>query len=650
MNVKISVKGTTIEIKNDKKKLIDHVMDYNKSQEALNIIQQEAMTLSAESVIDDQNNQKTLIQKIIDFFKRLKDAVIRAFKRFIGFIRHIFEILFNKHQIKDIQIDENVSSDVINQKNDKIKLLEKSDDVIKQNSDNIKNDFINPSSNTNIGVRYLLSNGKVIQSVIDIGNINQYAVFEGIKSIPNCANIENNLKYIQTSSDLITKVMSDGLNESDVRGYISNLQDMKRKLFVEATDNNTYTNVKLCISNFKGIKQLDQISKLGNDIGEKLDKCISGLNNSVDKETSIMKHQQKIIGLYSTLVTGYISSIVRIYIELTRIIEADVRILGDDADVGLYDKGVSVKRSFDTYYIDLRKVLLSKNAFTDDEYKHLRGIVDKLVSYFNAGNKSTITNRDMNTLYGEFLDIFMKKSNKLKMFTGKINNNTALTMYNFSAGYEGNGDIFITCQIVVDNRKKIDMSNIQTLYHVSYSSNLTEISSTIGNSEGMAGQGDLGQSIITKGNKLRVYASKYPVIKNGFPISDEGIYELIRVYNKMFFKQLVNKVGIDSIDSENILTQLLGGEKLYIYKIDPSKLRNANVYADPEHNGVLSKIIHKQVSDNCVYIETTDEKIKLDGKLPLSNFVNFNNVTNKLKDYVRNNIQSDHSISDKIDM
>jgi len=644
MNVKISVKGTTIEIKNDKKELIDHVMDYNKSQEALNIIQQEAMTLSAESVVDEQNNQKTFIQKIIDFFKRLKDAVVRAFNKFIGFIKRIFGILFNKHQIKDIQIDENVSPDVINQKNNKF------NNFIKQNSDNIKNDLINPSSKTNIGVRYLLGNGKVIQSVIDIGNINQYAVFEGIKSVPNCANIENNLNYIQTSSELITKAISDGLNESDVREYISSLQAMKQKLFVEATDSNTYTNVKLCISNFKGIKQLDQISKLGNDIGGKLDKCISELNNGVvDRETNIMKHQQKIIGLYSSLVTGYISSIVRIYVELTRIVEADVRILGDDAGVGEYVKGVSVKRYLDTYCIDLRKVLLSKNTFTDDEYKRLREIVDKLISYFNAGNKSTVTNRDMNTLYGEFLDIFMKKSNKLKMFTGKINNNTALTMYNFSAGYEGNGDIFITCQIVVDNRKKIDMSNIQTLYHTSYSSNLTEISPTIGNSEGMGGQGDLGQSIITKGNKLRIYAAKYPAMKNGFPISDEGIYEFIRIYNKMFFKRFVNKIGIDSIDSENILTQLLGGEKLYIYKIDPSKLRNVGIYADPEHNGVLSKIMHKQVSDNCVYIET-DEEIKLDGKLPLSNFVNFNNVTNKLKDYARNNIQFDQSISGKIDM
>jgi hypothetical protein len=605
-------------------------IDYQRSQEALNIMQQEAINISnrsVEAIMTSNNSQgESFFKKIINWFIKIKNFIVNTFKRIGAFIKRIFDVIFHKNKIKTVEVDNQqpVTPQEIEKKNEIIrtKMKTKNPNVTEEE---IEKKIIKPKP-TVIRVKYTMNDGNVVSSVIDVETINQYAVLEGIKSVPKCKHISENVSKLQEYNYEFNDI-------TDAGNKIHELKTLKEMCFEPASDASKIECIKECADSFKDIKRLENITSAGDALANKIDKTISELNTLNNKpdvtenETKKCKTMIKIVNLFSSIATSYVSSVIRIMMELTRIVDADSALYGGDGAInyGVNDR-ISIKRSIDTYIIDMRKVTLNKNMFSSpQEYEKALDVVNKIYASIQSSGTSTITNRQLNDLYMQYLNIFVQQSTKLKMFVGKLGQNTAMSMYNFDVFKETDGSVSISCQLVIDNRKHISLSGVSVLYHSSENPNLTVLSPTIGNLQG--DNGDLGNGVITKGNKLRVYASKVPVLKNGFPITTEGVFE--------FFTRSFASYQLPT--TSYALDSSLDG--LYIYPIQTSQLDPNDVYADPEHNGVMSRLFRSNTKDNCVYIET-DKDIKLGSKMYIKQFVN----TTKLLDMIKNYLNKQHGM------
>ena len=319
------------------------------------------------------------------------------------------------------------------------------------------------------------------------------------------------------------------------------------------------------------------------------------------------------MNLFASLVTSYTSAYIRILMEITRLVETESRILGiyeSRVNANNREFGAKIRRgSYDSYTIEINDAEVNKELFTEQELAALEKNIKMINLYKYEGKSESWKYPELNRAYSEIIRIFSSKNNQIKSLVGKITPETAFTMYAFNIEPH---DSFIKMQgrLVIDNRKRIDPSSLKCLYHSS-DADLTEISATSVATKGMGGSNDYGQAIATFGGKCRVYAAKWPVIKNGVPISNEALARLL--------KHLISPT-VQAIEH--------WCQGLYVYEISNTELQKCSgIYADPEHNGAMQKIISNgaTIKDNCVYIES-DKPIKIAKKHPITDFVDYNEI------------------------
>jgi len=623
-NLKIKINGREIQTtENINAYSLDGGLDLGRSIESCGVISKEALEKSCEGFGNDVKSNG-LIAAIIKKFKELKDWIVAKFKALVGFIRKLIDRIFHRSKIKNIELSDNVTYEDIKQKN---KII---DDYNKSHEN--KMEPVAPSSNL-LKIVYEDFSHKTTSAVIDISDYKQYAVLQNIKCIPVFMEPS---KFRESANKLQTSLESAMKPGNDVNSnVISDVQKFKKELFdSDVSDNNIKRRFIEFAKAFKNLESLETITTVGTDLGKHIDEFISEFQSGSRPENESAQKAYKVMNLFASLVTSYTSAYVRILMEITRLVETESRLyLNIDSNIverNMSDSFKIQRFSNDSYTINIKKSTLSKNQFSPEELKALIESVDLIKNYTNNGKTETWKYPELSKAYTTAIQIFSSKSNQVKSIVGKITKDTAFTAYEFNIEHDSDS-ITMQGRIAIDNRKRIDIGSSK-LYHSS-NADLNEITTTSAAANGMVGAGRYSQAIATFGNKFRVYAAKYPVIKNGIPLTNEAMAK----YVKMVSPNL-NDLTMKQVTSDNIKTffDMYGLSGMHVYEIDPNAISDAAIYADPEHNGSMQKITNKLVTggtnikDNCVYIES-DKPIKISRKLEFKDFVDYEKVYELLK-------------------
>jgi len=623
-NLKIKINGREIQTtENINAYSLDGGLDLGRSIESCGVISKEALEKSCEGFGNDVKSNG-LIAAIIKKFKELKDWIVAKFKALVGFIRKLIDRIFHRSKIKNIELSDNVTYEDIKQKN---KII---DDYNKRHEN--KMEPVAPSSNL-LKIVYEDFSHKTTSAVIDISDYKQYAVLQNIKCIPVFMEPS---KFRESANKLQTSLESAMKPGNDVNSnVISDVQKFKKELFdSDVSDNNIKRRFIEFAKAFKNLESLETITTVGTDLGKHIDEFISEFQSGSRPENESAQKAYKVMNLFASLVTSYTSAYVRILMEITRLVETESRLyLNIDSNIverNMSDSFKIQRFSNDSYTINIKKSTLSKNQFSPEELKALIESVDLIKNYTNNGKTETWKYPELSKAYTTAIQIFSSKSNQVKSIVGKITKDTAFTAYEFNIEHDSDS-ITMQGRIAIDNRKRIDIGSSK-LYHSS-NADLNEITTTSAAANGMVGAGRYSQAIATFGNKFRVYAAKYPVIKNGIPLTNEAMAK----YVKMVSPNL-NDLTMKQVTSDNIKTffDMYGLSGMHVYEIDPNAISDAAIYADPEHNGSMQKITNKLVTggtnikDNCVYIES-DKPIKISRKLEFKDFVDYEKVYELLK-------------------
>ena len=623
-NLKIKINGREIQTtENINAYSLDGGLDLGRSIESCGVISKEALEKSCEGFGNDVKSNG-LIAAIIKKFKELKYWIVAKFKALVGFIRKLIDRIFHRSKIKNIELSDNVTYEDIKQKN---KII---DDYNKSHEN--KMEPVAPSSNL-LKIVYEDFSHKTTSAVIDISDYKQYAVLQNIKCIPVFMEPS---KFRESANKLQTSLESAMKPGNDVNSnVISDVQKFKKELFdSDVSDNNIKRRFIEFAKAFKNLESLETITTVGTDLGKHIDEFISEFQSGSRPENESAQKAYKVMNLFASLVTSYTSAYVRILMEITRLVETESRLyLNIDSNIverNMSDSFKIQRFSNDSYTINIKKSTLSKNQFSPEELKALIESVDLIKNYTNNGKTETWKYPELSKAYTTAIQIFSSKSNQVKSIVGKITKDTAFTAYEFNIEHDSDS-ITMQGRIAIDNRKRIDIGSSK-LYHSS-NADLNEITTTSAAANGMVGAGRYSQAIATFGNKFRVYAAKYPVIKNGIPLTNEAMAK----YVKMVSPNL-NDLTMKQVTSDNIKTffDMYGLSGMHVYEIDPNAISDAAIYADPEHNGSMQKITNKLVTggtnikDNCVYIES-DKPIKISRKLEFKDFVDYEKVYELLK-------------------
>lgn len=626
-NLKIKINGREVQsTENINAYNLDGGLDLGRSIESCGIISEEAFEKSCEGFGDDVR-QDGLIIAIIKKFKELKDWIVAKFKALVGFIRNLIDRVFHRSKIKDIELSDDVTNEDIQQKNKRI-------DEYNKHHEN-KMEHVVPSSNL-LKIVYEDFAHKTTSAVIDISTYKQYAVLQNIKCIPifiEPSKFRASADRLQTTLELAMKP-GNAVNSN----VISDIQKFKKEIFDGnvSDDNIKYRFIEFAKA-FKDLKSLENMTTVGTDLGKRIDEFINEFQSGSGPErlnrSESAQKSYKVMNLFASLVTSYTSAYVRIVMEITRLVETEARLYINMQPLAFRNMTDSFKvqrMSNDSYTINIKKSTLSKNQFSPEELKALIESVDLINDYTNSYKTETWKYPELSKAYTTAIRIFSSKSNQVKSIVGKITKDTAFTAYDFNIEHDSD-EITMQGRIVIDNRKRIDIG-YSNLYHSS-DANLTEISTTSAAADGMKGTGRYSQAIATFGNKFRMYASKYPVIKNGIPLTNEAMAKFIKMVSPNLNNFSMKTVSPNDIKSFFDNSGLTG---MYIYEIDHSELIGAAIYADPEHNGAMQRITNKLVAggevikDNCVYVES-DKPIKVSSKHKFEEYVDYKEVYNLLR-------------------
>ena len=604
-NLKIKINGREVQTtENINAYNLDGGLDLGRSIESCGVISEEAFEKSCEGFGDDVR-QEGLVAAIIKKFKELKDWIIAKFKALIGFIRNLINRIFHRSKIKDIELSKNVANEDVQKKNQQI------DEYNQKHENKLKR--LGPISDL-LTIAYTDFSGQTTKAVVDISGYKQYAVLQNIKSIP--IYMDPN-KFKSIVEDILNSKIK---NDTDPSIIISEMQKLKTQIF----DNNvSEDNIKLRFIDFgrafTRIKSLDNMTNIGMALGKKIDDQIDFLRIIKDVNETERK-RYKVMNLFASLVTSYTSAYIRILMEITRLVETESRIFGayESRVFAANNLGVKIRRlSFDSYVIDVNHCSIAKDTFTEQELNTIEHDIKLIHSYESQGKSESWKYPELNQSYSRIIKIFGSKSNQIKSLVGKITPETAFTMYEFNIVSEVNY-IVLQGNIVIDNRKRIDPASLKCLYHTSYA-DLTEISSTSVATKGMGNNYHYGQAIATFGEKCRVYAAKWPVLKNGIPITNEAMAKYI-------------KLGTYCRTMQDVENWFNG---MHVYEINSTELQKCDgIYADPEHNAATQKLIagNNNIKDNCVYVES-DKPIQIAKKHPVTDFINYNEIYRLMSKY-----------------
>ena len=631
---------------------IKYIKQYDLSIESFNsslestIDQINTVALESYLMSIEANEEKThsigytIVRKLIEIIDRFYQWLVTFVKKIIEFFKRIIKILTGRTGPQDITI--NYDSDYVilvgkvGLKTKKVKIsLDEFDRIVGLSNQNGKHTMVK-----------FMDENKYLSIIQNYTN--------------TICDIIDDPNFIQKNSDEINTTISK--LESDVN-------HLKNELFIDVSDRRSL------------IKNLQLFGKNPDNYAKDISVKVVNLTTRMEKTEKkllVIKDALK-ESVLARLATNYtVSNITKIF---TLFKEFDNILLNSSAGItkisfefmtlfnreavgednvlnalAYTDRSINVLRNgTDNYTIQLKNITLDDSFIPENDLKILieegrainaivneeKGqVIDKNNGGMSSENEHVIT----------FMNLLQKYSRKVRAVVG-TNPNTKYVIYNFDIKIKrkenGKEYVVVNGQFINDNRKKLEFTP-SVLYHTSGTEGLTELMPSAGNvSTGNKSQGGIHGIGI---NSKRVYASKTPVLKQGFSIMPyiEAVKKALRqiegsIRNAIKPQTVLELKKLEATKYVNALNDL------YIYRIDPSAYKNKPIYVDPEHHGGLSGKANsiltggKDVTDNLVYIETdepipvtdiTDEiinKLKNNSDFPEVKKLVFDNKLEKLK-------------------
>lgn len=630
---------------------LEYLKEYNESSlEAFNIFLESTVSqinnVALESYIAsvEANEEKihtmkyTIIKKIVEIIDTFYQWLVTFIKKIVEFFKKIIKILTGRTGPQDIKIDYDSNyvtlTGKVGLKTKKVKItLDEFDRITglnNQNGENTMVRFMDENKYLNIISKYT----NMICDIIDDPNFIQKNNSE-IDSI--ISKLESDINYIKH------ELFIDITNRNDL---IKNLQ-----LFGKNPDN---------YAKDISVKVLNLTTRM-----EKTEKKLLYMKTTIEENQNsvtdyTVKNITKIFTLFKefdNVLLNSSSGVTKIAFEFMTMFNRET-VGGNEVlnALAYMDRTINVFRNgTDNYTINLKNIVLDDSFVSESDLKQMieEGRAINAIVNEKKGqtiNKSTGEMSPENEHVINFMNLLQTYSRKVKAVVG-ANPNTKYVIYNFDIKIKQKPDgkeyIIVNGQFINDNRKKLEFTP-SVLYHTSNTEGLTELMPTAGNVS--AANRSIGGIHGIGINSKRVYASKTPVLKQGFSIMsyiDIIIRALSQIERTIRSKLRLNTImELKKLESTKYVNALSG---LFVYRIDPSAYVNKDVYVDPEHHGGLSGKANsiltggKDVIDNLVYIETdepipatdiTDEvmnKLKNNLDFPTVKKLVFEENLNKLK-------------------
>lgn len=322
------------------------------------------------------------------------------------------------------------------------------------------------------------------------------------------------------------------------------------------------------------------------------------LSEKVDKYQKCLK----VVNILFSMIANYNSARTRIFIELTKIIERESAIISDGGSISnglaINDPNIKLRRSSDdTYAIQISETKIYRGMAENAgiNWNSFKDVAQNIENAY-CERKNIVKDNSFKHKMIDFLDKLAKLSPKLKMFLGnKITDDSNFTLYYLTFKNISNDCVSFTCNLLIDNRKSVNLSGISVLYHISEQAFNKIIPCPANTTERTA----------TAGAKLRIYATKQPAFRNGCLLSTEGLIAFLvqRGLVPSFYTELQQNGG-DIYAAIVKMISKSGYFHLYKIPVDNVIKNGGKIYADPEHSGLMQKIVSKNIRDNVVYIES----------------------------------------------
>ena len=588
---------------------IDNDIDFCKSSESMSVM------LSSEGFVDKLkefgNNAISFIKKMIEKLMKLKDWFVNLFKKIKTIIGKLINRIFNKKiEIKDTALNGH-------------------EVIVSFNCGGIVN--------------------RTLEAKINLDEIKEYGLYSN-DMFPNYISCDEYNKILITFSNVISEIKNIAINnsESKLSEVISILKKYKSILYTKNTPESAFNSIKQFAMNLKNIKDEDKLIGNSDELADFIDWLLGKLNtalkdynsinlqkvseeekNKISEKINNYSKTAKVLNLILTLIANYNSARLRINLELVKIIERETGKFG----VGVHNNADMIKlirQSFDTYVIKLENVDIAENNFANEnEYQRFIKIAKDIQNTLD--NNQNSVSRQFDSRFNDnvryVLNVIASKNAKMKMILGtaKLSPTTAFTLYGFS--FDFYDDVTeLQGNIVLDNRKIIDMNSFDVLYHTSSVKGLSNLSPSSISINGMLA---IGQGIATIGKNTRVYAGKVPLNKTGMPISGEGLVDLCFQYLNLGFPKIAYDNFIQKNDVNGFVKWILDKTGVeMVYRISKSDILGVDgeVYADPEHSGVMQKITSKNIRDAAVYIEFDSHKALRVTEIDIMQFINTDKI------------------------